>query len=73
MGESLYEQLKGLNLKEKEIRVKKDMLIEKSLVNPDDARDVVYATQLLEERQKGIYFAESLEQITDILCSLKED
>ena len=26
-----------------------------------------------EERQKGIYFAESLEQITDILCSLKED
>ena len=24
-----------------------------------------------EERQKGIYFAESLEQITDILCSLK--
>lgn len=54
MGESLYEQLKGLNLKEKEIRVKKDMLIEKSLVNPDDARDVVYATQLLEERQKGI-------------------
>ena len=26
-----------------------------------------------EERQKEIYFAESLEQITDILCSLKED
>ena len=26
-----------------------------------------------EERQKGIYFAESLEQITDILCSFKED
>ena len=26
-----------------------------------------------EERQKGIYFAESLEQIIDILCSLKED
>ena len=26
-----------------------------------------------EERQKGIYFAERLEQITDILCSLKED
>ena len=26
-----------------------------------------------EKRQKGIYFAESLEQITDILCSLKED
>ena len=26
-----------------------------------------------EERQKGIYFTESLEQITDILCSLKED
>ena len=26
-----------------------------------------------EERQKGIYFAESLEQITDTLCSLKED
>ena len=26
-----------------------------------------------EERQKGIYSAESLEQITDILCSLKED
>lgn len=26
-----------------------------------------------EERQKGIYFAESLEQITDILCFLKED
>lgn len=26
-----------------------------------------------EERQKGIYFSESLEQITDILCSLKED
>ena len=26
-----------------------------------------------EERQKEIYFAESLEQIIDILCSLKED
>ena len=26
-----------------------------------------------EERQKEIYFAERLEQITDILCSLKED
>ena len=54
MSKSLYEQLRELNQFEKEINAQKNILIEKSLREPENAKDVVYATQLLQERQKGI-------------------
>ena len=51
---SLYDQLKDLNEQEKQIRAQQQILIEKSLTHPENAKDVVYATKLLEERQKGV-------------------
>lgn len=52
--ESLYDRLKFLQQFKKEIDAEQNMLIEKSLVTPTSPKDVVFATQLLEERNKGV-------------------
>ena len=52
--ESLYDRLKFLQQFRKEIDAEQNMLIEKSLVSPTSPKDVVFATQLLEERNKGV-------------------
>lgn len=47
---SLAEQLAELNIQEQEIKAEKDILIEKSLRNPQSPKDVVYATNLLKRQ-----------------------
>lgn len=51
---SLYDQLKNLNEEKIKMQILENQLIEKSLSNPENAKDVVYATKLLQERQKGV-------------------
>ena len=53
-NESLYDQLKFLNQFQSELDAEKNILIEKSLSSPTSPKDVVFATQLLEERNKGV-------------------
>lgn len=52
---SLSDKLINLHRQEQELQIEKEMLIEKSLRNPTSPRDVVYATNLLKEKQnKGM-------------------